>query len=115
MQTFLEEEQLDADESWYCTAARRTCRCMAGGRARACCDGRAHVSGVLTSSSAPPCFTTGCVAELRLWLQACIEPKPKPETEPEPHVVVLQADKKLDLWSLPDVLVIVLQRFSHSR
>lgn len=50
-QTFLEEEQLDADESWYCSK---------------CTD----------------------------------------------HV---QADKKLDLWSLPDVLVILLQRFSHSR
>ena len=27
----------------------------------------------------------------------------------------MQADKKLDLWSLPDVLVVHLKRFSYSR
>lgn len=28
---------------------------------------------------------------------------------------MLQADKKLDLWSLPEVLVVCLKRFSYTR
>ena len=51
VQTFLQPEQLDAEDSWYCGRCKQ-------------------------------------------------------------HV---QADKKLDLWSLPDVLVVHLKRFSYSR
>jgi hypothetical protein len=51
LQTFLQPEQLDAEDSWYCGRCKQ-------------------------------------------------------------HV---QADKKLDLWSLPDVLVVHLKRFSYSR
>ncbi len=64
----------------------------------------------LALNSSPPLFDT--------ILQAFLQPELLDANDKwycgkcKQHV---QAEKKLDLWSLPDVLVIFLKRFSYSR
>ena len=78
VQAFLQPEQLDEEDRWYC------CKCKQHVQARA--------------------WRPGCCGQER-----CVR-----GSHPA-HGVRAQADKKLDLWTLPDTLVVHLKRFSYSR
>eukprot|EP00798_Chlamydomonas_sp_ICE-L_P020878 gene20878-27720_t len=91
VKAFLQPEQLAEEDTWYCPK----------------CKDHVQSSGNVKNSVA---------------LQQCVEAFLQPEQladedtwycpKCKDHV---QADKKLDLWSLPEVLVVHLKRFSYTK
>ena len=123
VEAFLQPEQLQEGDEWYCPRCKEHVQVRVGARGHRL-EGL-HADAGLIRDAACVCAQYRARGLLRaaggVPLHDRLNNRPVPAQvvsklrDRLPSSPAMQADKKLDLWSLPEVLVVHLKRFSYTR